>query len=201
MVYSSASVAEMLVLQDLHELCGFWNFQLEIFLSSGEVMVGRYWCHSGFFWKRGPGLNNWQIPVLQVSFRPSPSRVPQRAVESRRLERKDVILKAKQGSRFWNVIMWSLIAQKMLQGLQITTCLLLKPFLYFEHGCLFVSFSKFVEKNCNLNVQNEGGKGGGGMGRKGQRLAFFAMLKSWRLLSMVTIDWPNKQTNNRPILE
>ena len=124
MVYSSASVAEMLVLQDLHELCGFWNFQLEIFLSSGEVMVGRYWCHSGFFWKRGPGLNNWQIPVLQVSFRPSPSRVPQRAVESRRLERKDVILKAKQGSRFWNVIMWSLIAQKMLQGLQITTCLL-----------------------------------------------------------------------------
>jgi len=67
MVYSSASVAEMLVLQDLHELCGFWNFQLEIFLSSGEVMVGR---------------------------------VPQRAVESRRLERKDVILKAKQGSRF-----------------------------------------------------------------------------------------------------
>ena len=42
MVYSSASVAEMLVLQDLHELCGFWNFQPEIFLSSGEVMVGRY---------------------------------------------------------------------------------------------------------------------------------------------------------------
>ena len=42
MVYSSASVAEMLVLQDLHELCGFWNFQLEVFLSSGEVMVGRW---------------------------------------------------------------------------------------------------------------------------------------------------------------
>merc|ERR1712013_800098 len=52
---------------DLHELCGFWNFQLEVFLSSGEVMVGR---------------------------------VPQRTVESRKLERRDVILKAKQGSRF-----------------------------------------------------------------------------------------------------
>ena len=42
MVYSTASVAETLVLQDLHELCGFWNFQLEVFLSSGEAMVGRY---------------------------------------------------------------------------------------------------------------------------------------------------------------
>ena len=32
MVYSTASVAETLVLQDLHELCGFWNFQLEVLI-------------------------------------------------------------------------------------------------------------------------------------------------------------------------
>ena len=152
MVYSSASVAEMLVLQDLHELCGFWNFQLEIFLSSGEVMVGRYWCHSGFFWKRGPGLNNWQIPVLQVSFRPSPSRVPQRAVESRRLERKDVILKAKQGSRFWNVIMWSRIDEQMIIRATDYWCLFTSKVFFvlwtWLFVCLFLHVRQKHRKNC-----------------------------------------------------
>ena len=41
MVYSSSSGAELLLLQNLNELCGFWNFQLRIFLSSGEALIGR----------------------------------------------------------------------------------------------------------------------------------------------------------------
>jgi len=41
LVYSSSSAGEMLLLQDLNELCSFWNFHLRIFLSSGEALIGR----------------------------------------------------------------------------------------------------------------------------------------------------------------
>jgi len=41
LVYSSSSAEELLLLQNLNELCGFWNFHLRIFLSSGEVLIGR----------------------------------------------------------------------------------------------------------------------------------------------------------------
>jgi len=41
LVYSSSSIEELLLLQDLNELCSFWNFHLRIFLSSGEALMGR----------------------------------------------------------------------------------------------------------------------------------------------------------------
>jgi len=41
LVYSSSSAGELLLLQDLNELCSFWNFRLRIFLSSGEILMGR----------------------------------------------------------------------------------------------------------------------------------------------------------------
>jgi len=41
LLYSSSSAGELLLLQNLNELCGFWNFRLRIFLSSGETLMGR----------------------------------------------------------------------------------------------------------------------------------------------------------------
>jgi len=41
LVYSSSSPEELLLLPNLNELCGFWNFHLRIFISSGEVLIGR----------------------------------------------------------------------------------------------------------------------------------------------------------------
>jgi len=41
LVYSSSSAEELLLLENLNEFCGFWNFHLKIFLSSGEVLMGR----------------------------------------------------------------------------------------------------------------------------------------------------------------
>merc|ERR1719291_940250 len=42
LVYSSSSAEELLLLENLNELCSFWNFHLKIFLSSGEVLMGRW---------------------------------------------------------------------------------------------------------------------------------------------------------------
>lgn len=40
-LYSCSSVDDLLLLDRLHELCSFWNFHLQIFLSSGEGLPGR----------------------------------------------------------------------------------------------------------------------------------------------------------------
>jgi len=41
LIYSCAKLEEILLLDKLNEFCGFWNFNLKIFLGSGEEMTGR----------------------------------------------------------------------------------------------------------------------------------------------------------------